>query len=88
MKVDIPDLSSRYFIEDIEFGLCIIKAFAELCNLNTPKLDEVIVWSQNLLNKEYLVDNKLIGKDSKKLLIPQNIGINSKKELIDFYKNL
>ncbi len=84
----IPDLSSRYFIEDIEFGLCIIKAFAELCNLNTPKLDEVIVWSQNLLNKEYLVDNKLIGKDSKKLLIPQNIGINSKKELIDFYKNL
>ena len=35
----IPELSSRYFIEDIEFGLCIIKSFAELCKVETPKLD-------------------------------------------------
>lgn len=84
----IPDLNSRYFIEDVEFGLCIIKDFAELCNLNTPKLNEVIIWSQELLNKEYLIDNKLQGRDSKELLIPRNKGINTKKDLIDFYKNL
>ena len=84
----IPDLSSRYFIEDIEFGLCIIKSFAELCKIETPKLDEVILWSQRLLKKEYLIDNQLKGRDSKELLIPQNRGINTKEQLIDFYKNL
>ena len=84
----IPDLSSRYFIEDIEFGLCIIKSFAELCKIETPKLDEVIIWSQRLLKKEYLIDNQLKGRDSKELLIPQNRGINTKEQLIDFYKNL
>ena len=84
----IPDLSSRYFIEDVEFGLCIIKAFAELCELETPKLDEIIRWSEYLLNKEYLVGNQLKGKDSKGLLIPQNKGIKTKKDLIDFYISL
>ena len=84
----IPDLTSRYFIEDLEFGLCILKGFAELCDVDTPKLDEVITWSQNLLNKEYLIDKKLKGRDSKNLLIPQNKGINTKQDLIEFYKSL
>ncbi|MGL5694072.1 MAG: NAD/NADP octopine/nopaline dehydrogenase family protein, partial [Peptostreptococcaceae bacterium] len=84
----IPELKSRYFIEDLEFGLCIIKSFAEICNLNTPKLDEVIYWAQNLLNKEYLIKGEIKGRDSKELLIPQNRGIKSKQELINFYKNL
>lgn len=84
----IPDLKSRYFIEDLEFGLCIIKSFAQICNLHTPKLDEVIYWAQELLDKEYLINNELKGRDSKELLIPQNRGIKSKKDLINFYKNL
>ena len=58
----IPDLSSRYFIEISQFGLCIIKAFAELCSVETPKVDEIIYWAQKLLKKEYVVNGRLTGK--------------------------
>ena len=84
----IPDLKSRYFIEDVDFGLCIIKSFAQILNIEVPTVDKVIYWAQNLLGKEYLVNGKLNGKDSKNLVIPQNIGINSKDELINFYLNM
>ncbi len=81
----IPDLSSRYFIEDIQFGLCVIKAFAELCSVDTPVVDKITTWGQSLLNKEYIVDGKLCGKDVKELIIPQNKGINNKEKLIKYY---
>lgn len=81
----IPDLNSRYFIEDIQFGLCVIKAFAELCNVETPVVDEITSWGQKLLNKEYIVDGKLCGKDVDELIIPQNKGINNKEKLIKYY---
>lgn len=84
----IPDLNSRYFIEDIKFGLCIIKSFGELCEVSTPLVDEIISWGQNLLNKEYIINGKLVGKDICELIIPQNISIKDKKGLINYYKNL
>lgn len=84
----IPDVNSRYFTEDIQFGLCIIKAFAELCNIKTPTVDKIVVWGQNLLNKQYIVDGKLSGKDIDELIIPQTKGINDKQSLINYYKNL
>lgn len=84
----IPDLNSRYFTEDLEFGLCIIKSFAEICDIKTPMVDEVVVWAQNLFNKEYIKSGKLCGKDVKNLMIPQNMGIKTKIELINFYKNM
>ena len=83
----IPDLESRYFTEDLEYGLCIIKAFAELCNIATPTVDKVVCWAQNLFGKEYIVDGKLCGIDVKELVIPQNMGITTKKDVIDYYKN-
>lgn len=83
----IPDLNSRYFIEDIQFGLCIIKSFSEICVIDTPTIDKVIYWAQNLLSKEYLIGSKLIGKDVGKLMIPQNKGIKTKSDLVKYYKN-
>ncbi|MGL5069037.1 MAG: NAD/NADP octopine/nopaline dehydrogenase family protein [Sarcina sp.] len=83
----IPDLESRYFTEDLEYGLCIIKAFAELCEVATPTVDKVVYWAQNLFGKEYIVDGKLCGSDVKELVIPQNMGITTKAGVIDYYKN-
>lgn len=84
----IPNVNSRYFTEDIQFGLCIIKAFAELCNIETPTVDKIVMWGQNLLNKQYIVDGKLKGKDIDELLIPQMKGIKDKESLINYYSNL
>lgn len=82
----IPDLESRYFTEDLPFGTCIIKGFAEIYEVKTPQLDKIILWCQNLLNKEYVVGDKLCGKDVKELLIPQNNGIKTVEELERFYE--
>lgn len=91
VKIDggyIPDKSSRYFIEDIKFGLCILKSFAEILNVDTPEIDKIATWGQKFLEKEYIVDGKLKGKDINELTIPQNMGINTKEELINYYKGL
>ena len=84
----IPNVNSRYFTEDIQFGLCIIKSFAELCNVDTPIVDKIITWAQNLLNKEYIKDGKIIGVDVDELVIPQSKGIKNKQQLINYYKSL
>lgn len=57
------DTSHRYFIEDIPYGLVLIKSFAELTEVDTPNIDKVLYWAQNLMGKEYLVNGKLTGKD-------------------------
>ena len=82
----IPELASRYFTEDLEFGLCIIKAFADICEIEVPTVDKVVYWAQNLFEKEYIVGGKLCGRDVKNLMIPQNMGIETKEELIKYYK--
>ena len=58
------DASIRYFTEDIPFGMLLIKAFAEKTGTPTPNIDKVLYWAQNVMGKEYIVNGKLIGKDS------------------------
>lgn len=57
------DVTIRYFTEDVPYGLMLIKAFGELTNTPTPNIDKVLYWAQNIMGKEYLLDDKLIGKD-------------------------
>lgn len=80
------DLESRYFIEDISYGLILIKDIASLFSINTPTIDQVIYWAQNLLNKDYLVDGKLIGSDCEELLLHPSFEITSPEEFLNFYQ--
>jgi len=80
------DLESRYFIEDISYGLILIKDIAQLFSISTPTIDEVIYWAQSLLNKEYLIDGVLEGKDSNELLLHQSFSISNTKEFLKFYQ--
>ena len=57
------DNHHRYFIEDIPYGLVLIKSFAELVSVETPNIDKVLYWAQNLMGKEYLVNGRLVGRD-------------------------
>lgn len=59
------DTAHRYFVEDIPFGLVLIKSFAEQVSVDTPCIDKVLYWAQNLMRKEYLVNGHLTGKDIK-----------------------
>lgn len=79
----IPDFNSRYFTEDIPYGLVIIRAIAELFSFPTPTIDKIIEWAQFHMNKQYLVDGKLIGADICNTGVPQIFNIDSTEKIIN-----
>lgn len=78
----VPDFESRYFTEDIPFGLCIYKGIADIVDVPTPMMDAVLVWAQTHMGKEYVVDGKLQGKDVGETTAPQRFGITTVTDLI------
>lgn len=70
----VPDWTDRYFIEDIPYGLLIIKGFADYFNISTPHIDMILKWAQQKMNKNFLHNGKLNGKDIHESGIPQNFG--------------
>ena len=55
-------------------GLVVTRGIAELAGVPTPHMDDVILWCQKMIGKEYLVDGKLIGKDLHSTRAPQHYG--------------
>ena len=44
----IPDFESRYFTEDIPYGLSLIKYVAQKHNVKTPTIDKILNWAESL----------------------------------------
>jgi hypothetical protein len=57
-------------------GLIVTRGIAELAGVKTPHMDDVILWSQKMLDKEYLVDGQLKGKDVDSTRAPQRYGFS------------
>ena len=68
---------------DIPYGTIILKSVALMCGIPTPNIDKIIYWGQKMMNKEYLIDGELIGKDIYESGIPNNYGINSMEDLLN-----
>jgi NAD/NADP octopine/nopaline dehydrogenase, alpha-helical domain len=83
----VPNFSYRYLSEDVPFGLVITKGIAEIANVPTPAIDEVISWAQSKMEKCYLTNGKLEGPDARDLPIPQNYGISTLPDLIAWYND-
>ena len=81
----IPDFKSRYFLEDYQYGLCIIKGFGDVVGIKTPSIDKVLAWYEKVSNVEYYVNGKFIGKDLKDLPMPKNYGLNSAEDIVRYY---
>ena len=64
-------------------GLIVTRGIAELARVKTPHMDNVILWCQEMLDKEYLVDGELKGKDLESTRAPQKYGF---KDLDTFMK--
>lgn len=77
------DYSNRYFTEDIPYGLLIIKSFGILTNTPTPTIDDIILWIQPKIGKEYLIGGEITGKDIRDSGVIQNFGINTIKTLVE-----
>ena len=51
------------------------RGIAELAGVPTPNMDSVIVWCQDKMGKQYLVDSgRLTGKDLGTTRAPQTFG--------------
>lgn len=81
----VPDFTYRYLSEDVPFGLAVVRAIAELGNLDTPGIDAVISWTQEKLGKRYLDGGRLNGADVGELRIPQNYDIRTLGALVAWY---
>lgn len=53
----IPDLNSRYFTEDIPYGLLLIKYIGIVTSTSTLNIDKILCWSQDILHKTFLEGN-------------------------------
>jgi len=49
----------RFFSDDIFYGLCIAKWFAEQFSLNVPMIDEILEWAQEILEVSLIESGKL-----------------------------
>ncbi|MGZ2368310.1 NAD/NADP octopine/nopaline dehydrogenase family protein [Ancylomarina sp. YFZ004] len=71
----IPDFKNRYFIEDVSYGLLLIRHIADTVHVDTPMINVIINWAQQLMGSEYLVGNELKGKDFIALGLPSQINL-------------
>jgi hypothetical protein len=81
----VPDFNYRYLSEDVPYGLVITRAIAELAEIPTPAIDEVIHWAQSAMQKVYLRDGRIGGRDARELPIGQNYGVATLADLIAWY---
>ena len=58
-------------------GLVVTRGIAELAGVETPNMDEVILWCQDRADKEFIdAEGKLAGKDLNETRAPQRYGFH------------
>lgn len=77
-----PDFNHRFLAEDIPFGLVVIRGIAEIAGVPTPCMDEVLSWCQERMGKEYLVGERLAGKDLMETRCPQRYGLHTMADVV------
>lgn len=83
------DKTHRFFLDDIFYGNCIAKWFAEKFHLETPTINEILHWAQLMRGEKIIsADNHLLV-DSPDLVqpfktgIPSVYGFNSIEDCVD-----
>ena len=79
----LPDFEGRFFGEDIPHGMAIVKGIAEIAGVETPMHDRVLSWCQEHMGKEYLVGDRLCGRDLGETAAPQTFGITDAATLVE-----
>lgn len=87
----VPNFDARYVSEDTPMGLAVVRGIAELAGVPTPHMDDVMLWAQGVLGKEYLVDDgaggyTLAGKDLADTRSPQRYGYKTLDEYMKAHR--
>ncbi|KAJ9461462.1 Tauropine dehydrogenase [Diplonema papillatum] len=70
----VPNFESRYFTEDIPFGLLTNKGLAELLGVETPMMDTILEWCQKEMGKKWLVNGR-VNPSERPQMTPQAFGL-------------
>ena len=77
----IPNVESRFFWEDIPYGLCILKNIGDIFGVPMPNTERIIKWHQQFMGVKYLdSDDKLVNE--RLTGAPAKYGYNTKDELV------
>ncbi|MDE6501602.1 MAG: NAD/NADP octopine/nopaline dehydrogenase family protein [Ruminococcus sp.] len=81
----MPDFNSRFYTEDIPFGVCILKGLALIVNVETPTIDAILDWYYRMTGKQYFLADGSFGKDINETAVHQLFGIDSPEKIKEFY---
>ncbi|EER10810.1 hypothetical protein Pmar_PMAR000853 [Perkinsus marinus ATCC 50983] len=63
-----PNPKHRVVVDDIGWGLCVLVSIAERLGVATTVMKMMIEWHQRIMGKEFLVNNRLCGRDCAELV--------------------
>ena len=81
------DLSSRMFVEDFPFGVCIFKDFANMVGVKTPVIDMLLDFYYKLSGNKYFTDDGSYTSQISETGVPGIDCFSSLNEVYCFYHN-
>ncbi|MCA9693961.1 MAG: NAD/NADP octopine/nopaline dehydrogenase family protein [Myxococcales bacterium] len=76
----IPNVSSRFWADDIPHGLCVLAGLGRTLQLPTPRIDALIRGHQAIMGHRYLIGDEL-GPDFADTGAPQRYGVHDRAGL-------
>jgi hypothetical protein len=73
---------SRFFFEDVPFGLVVLRGIADTLGQPVPTIDRLLAWMQAIMGRSYLVDGRLDGPDLAASGAPQRYGFTTIEEIV------
>ena len=71
------DYNHRFFLDDIYYGVCIVKWMAEKLGLETRQIDEILRWGQSVRHESIIGEDGRLLTGGKDLSAPFKAGIPS-----------
>lgn len=83
----IPDFNSRMFIEDFPYGICVIKDFALMAQIDTPTIDRLLSFYERLTGHNYFnLETNSYGKEINNTGVAGIHGFKTIEEIEKFYR--
>ena len=80
----VPDFRHRFLMEDVPFGLVVVRSIAEIAGVPTPGMDEVLLWCQEKMGKQYLVNSRLTGRDIGETRCAFRYGFTTPEDILGY----
>lgn len=71
----VIDKNGRFFMDDIYYGIAIVKWMAELLHVDVPMIDKLLHWAQNFRDEQIISKDNQLLLNSNDLCAPMKSGI-------------